>query len=72
VSSPSEGDVIRFVSRVPAGNNENNVLVCSNRADFELRDCEVYSIPTTGGGPIRVWITHIHHRKCVEDEMIMW
>ena len=31
VSSPSEGETVKFVLTVPAGSNENNVFVCGTR-----------------------------------------
>ena len=54
VSSPSDGDTVRFSFTVPAGRDENNILVCGNTVDLSLSDCNVHPIPTTGSGPIRV------------------
>lgn len=51
VSSPSSGDVVKFVIRVPAESNENSVRVCSNTADFTLSWCDS---PPLSNGPIRV------------------
>ena len=55
VSSPSEGDVVSFVFRVPSGNNVDRVSVCGNTEDFTLSSCEPsLSLPTQGSKPIRV------------------
>jgi len=58
VSSPSEGETVKFVLTVPAGSNENNVLVCGNTSDLRLSSCEVEPLPSKGGGPIRVDYTY--------------
>jgi hypothetical protein len=54
VTSPSNGDTVKFVLTVPAGSNENNVLVCGNTSDFSVSNCKVYPLPSKGGGPIRL------------------
>jgi hypothetical protein len=54
VSSPSEGQVVNFVLKVPARGNEDSVLVCGNTSDLSLSSCEVEPLPSKGGGPIRV------------------
>lgn len=58
VTSPTNGDTVKFVLTVPAGSNENNVLVCGNTFDLSLSTCEVEPLPTKGGGPIRVDYTY--------------
>jgi hypothetical protein len=58
VTSPTNGDTVKFVLTVPAGSNENNVLVCGNTFDLRLSTCEVEPLPTKGGGPIRVDYTY--------------
>ena len=58
VTSPTNGDTVKFVFKVPAGSNENNVLVCGNTFDLSLSTCEVEPLPTKGGGPIRVDYTY--------------
>ncbi len=55
VTSPSEGDDVgKFVFRVPSGSNEDSVRVCGNTDDFSVSSCELYPLPSQGGGPIRV------------------
>lgn len=55
VSSPSEGDVVRFVFRVPSENTVDRVSVCGNTEDFTLSSCEPsQSLPSQGSKPIRV------------------
>jgi hypothetical protein len=55
VSSPSEGDVVSFVFRVPSVNNVDRVSVCGNTEDFTLSSCEPsLSLPSQGSKPIRV------------------
>lgn len=58
VSSPSEGETVKFVLTVPAGSNENNVFVCGTRVPSGINDCEVEPLPSKGGGPIRVDYTY--------------
>jgi hypothetical protein len=55
VSSPSEGDVVKFVFTVPSGTNVVDLVVCgAQQASPELSDCNLYSLSSKGGGPIRV------------------
>jgi hypothetical protein len=55
VSSPSEGDVVKFVFTVPSGTNIVDLVVCgAQQGSPELSDCNLYSLPSKGGGPIRV------------------
>ncbi|HEU4444253.1 MAG TPA: hypothetical protein VFR94_06250 [Nitrososphaeraceae archaeon] len=54
VTSPSNGDRVKFVLTVPAGSSETDVLVCGNTFDLSLSTCEVYPLPSKGGGPIRL------------------
>jgi hypothetical protein len=55
VSSPSEGDIVKFVFTVPSGTNIVDLVVCgAQQGSPELSDCNVYSLPSKGGGPIRV------------------
>jgi hypothetical protein len=54
VSSPTNGDTVKFVLTLPAGSNEVSVLVCGNTSDFSVSNCEVYPLPSKGGGPIRL------------------
>ncbi|MBD0360840.1 MAG: hypothetical protein ICV56_09045 [Nitrososphaeraceae archaeon] len=55
VSSPSEGDVVKFVFRVPSETNIVDLVVCgAQQGNPELVDCNLYSLPSKGGGPIRV------------------
>jgi hypothetical protein len=58
VSSPSEGETVKFVLTVPAGSNETNVFVCGTRVPSGINDCEVEPLPSKGGGPIRVDFTY--------------
>ena len=58
VSSPSEGETVKFVLTVPSGSNENNVFVCGTRVPSGINDCEVEPLPSKGGGPIRVEYTY--------------
>jgi len=55
VTSPSEGDVVKFVVTVPSGRNIVDLVVCrAQQGSPELSDCNLYSLPSKGGGPIRV------------------
>ena len=55
VSSPSEGDVVSFVFRVPSVNNVDRLSVCGNTEDFTLSSCEPsLSLLNKGSKPIRV------------------
>jgi hypothetical protein len=55
VSSPSEGDVVRFGFMVPSGGNEDSVFVCGTQVTSGINSCELHSLPSErGGGPIRV------------------
>jgi hypothetical protein len=54
VTSPSNGDTVKFVLTVPRGSNENSVFVCGNTDDFSVSNCKVYPLPSKGGGPIRL------------------
>jgi hypothetical protein len=55
VSSPSEGDVVKFVFTVPSGTNIVDLVVCgAQQGSPELSDCNLYSLSSKGGGPIRV------------------
>lgn len=59
VSSPSEGEVVRFAIRVPSGSNEDSFFVCGTQVDSGINSCEHHSLPSTGGGgPIRVDYTY--------------
>jgi hypothetical protein len=54
VSSPSEGETIRFVFKVPSGSNEDSVFICGTRATSGINDCERYSLPSQGSGLIKI------------------
>jgi hypothetical protein len=54
VSSPTNGDTVKFVLTLPRGSNELSVLVCGNTEDFSVSNCEEYPLPSKGGGPIRL------------------
>jgi hypothetical protein len=55
VSSPSDGDEVRFVVRVPSGSNEDSFFVCGNTSDFSRSSCEQHSLPNPGvSRPLRV------------------
>jgi hypothetical protein len=59
VSSPSEGEVVKFVVKVPSGGNEDSFFICGMRVDSGINRCDHHSLPTTGGGgPIRVDYTY--------------
>jgi hypothetical protein len=59
VSSPSEGQVVKFVVKVPSGGNEDSFFICGKRATSGINSCEHHSLPSTGGGgPIRVDYTY--------------
>jgi len=53
VSSPTEGEVVKFVVSAPPA-NPNGFYVCGNTADFTLSSCEFHSLPSKVSGPIRV------------------
>src|ERR671922_1296678 len=56
VSSPSEGETIRFAFKVPSGSNEDSVFICGTRATSGINDCDRVPLPPggKGGSPIRV------------------
>ena len=56
VSSPSEGETIRFTFKVPSGSNEDSVFICGTRATSGINDCDRVPLPLGGkaGNPIRV------------------
>ena len=54
VTSPSEGDIVKFIFKVPAGGNENSFYICGKQEISEVSSCELHSLPSKGGGPIRV------------------
>jgi hypothetical protein len=55
VSSPSEGEVVKFVFKVPSGGSEDSFLACASLTPSGINSCEHYLLPSTGGGgPIRV------------------
>jgi hypothetical protein len=58
VSSPSEGEVVKFVFKVPAGGNENSFYICGRQAPSTTSSCDLHSLPSKGGGPIRVDYTY--------------
>jgi hypothetical protein len=59
VSSPSEGEVVKFVVKVPSGSNEDSFYVCGMQVNSHINSCEYHSLPSTeGGGPIRVDYTY--------------
>ena len=66
VTSPSNGDTVKFVFTVPAGSNENSVFVCSTQVNNpDLNDCDVHSLPSKVSGPIRLEDTYpLCHGSC--------
>jgi hypothetical protein len=59
VSSPSEGEVVKFVVKVPSGSNEDSFFVCGMQVNSHINSCEHHALPSTGGGgPIRVDYTY--------------
>ena len=63
VSSPSEGDVVRFADiRVPSGSNENAFLICAAQSTSPTinNTCDDFPLPSSGGGGglIRVAVTY--------------
>jgi hypothetical protein len=59
VSSPFEGQVVKFVVKVPSGGNEDSFFICGKRVNSGINSCEHHSLPSTGGGgPIRVDYTY--------------
>jgi hypothetical protein len=59
VSSPSEGEIVKFVVKVPSGSNEDSFLICGMRVDSGNNSCDYHFLPSTGGGgPIRVDYTY--------------
>jgi hypothetical protein len=60
VSSPSEGEVVKFAVKVPPGSNEDSFFICGMRANSGINSCEHHLLPSTGGGggPIRVDYTY--------------
>ena len=58
VSSPTNGDTVKFILTVPVGSNPDTLYVCGNTADFSRSTCELDPLPSKGGGPIRVEYTY--------------
>jgi hypothetical protein len=58
ISSPSTGDIVKFIFRVPSGSVATVFNVCDNNADFTLSSCDIsinQPLHTTGArSPIRV------------------
>jgi hypothetical protein len=57
VTSPSEGETIRFVVRVPSGGNEDSFFICGMQENSGINSCEHHSLPSRSG-PIRVDYTY--------------
>ena len=57
VSSPSEGDIVKFVFKV-AGDNAIGGYICGRQAISGIDSCQQYSVPSKGSGPIRVDYTY--------------
>jgi hypothetical protein len=57
VSSPSEGDIVKFVFKV-AGDNAIGGYICGKQAISGIDSCQQYSVPSKGSGPIRVDYTY--------------
>ncbi len=58
VSSPTNGETVKFVVTVPLQTNPSQYFVCGNTADFRLSSCEPHTFSSKGGGPIRVDYTY--------------
>jgi hypothetical protein len=55
VSSPSEGDKVRFVFRVPSETNIRDFIVCANlQSDPDIFNCDQHFFSSEVRGPIRV------------------
>ncbi len=55
VSSPSEGDTLKFVFRVPSGTNLIDFIVCANlQSNPDIFNCDQHFLPSKLSGPIRV------------------
>jgi hypothetical protein len=58
ISSPSTGDVVKFIFRGPSGSVAKVFNVCGSNADFTLSSCDIpinQPLLTTGASsPIRV------------------
>jgi hypothetical protein len=54
VSSPSEGEVIKFAVRVPSGSNEDSFFVCGMQLNSHINSCEQNPLPSKVSGPIKV------------------
>jgi hypothetical protein len=54
VSSPSEGEVVRFAVKVPSGGNEDSFFICGMQETSGINSCEHHDLPSNDRGPIRV------------------
>jgi hypothetical protein len=55
VSSPSEGDTLKFVFTVPSGTNIIDFVVCANlQSDPDIFNCDQHFFTGRVNGPIRV------------------
>jgi hypothetical protein len=54
VTSPSEGDVVKFSFKVPPSSTHSAIIGGTQANSPEINSCDVIPLPTKGGGPIRV------------------
>jgi len=55
VSSPSEGDTLKFVFTVPSGTNIVDFIVCANlQSNLAIFNCDQHFFSGKVSGPIRV------------------
>jgi hypothetical protein len=54
VTSPSDGDVVKFVFNVPKDTVLIDFVVCGEQAISGIADCDLHPLPNKVSGPIRV------------------
>jgi hypothetical protein len=55
VSSPSEGDTVKFVLRLASGTDINDLIVCgTQQSDPDIFNCDQHFFSSEVRGPIRV------------------
>jgi hypothetical protein len=62
VSSPENGDTVRFSFRVPAGSNEDSVFICGTRTPSLIMTVSVTRYPAQEAVLLE-WISRIHRES---------
>ncbi len=58
VSSPTEGDTVKFVFTVPSGTSIVDLIACATQqANPDINNCDQHFLPSKVSGPIRVCLS---------------